>query len=649
MIRNPLGKVRMSGKFEKLFSPFTVKDLTLKNRIVYPPMGTWYATSFGAVTPRLISYHRERAAGGVGINFVEFTVVESKGKLNAHMLGIYDDSHISGLKSLVEKVHEAGGKIAVQIGHAGRRARSSINGGRRPWAPSPIAELGGEIPNEMSQAQIDYIQECFKKAAQRAKQAGFDAVEIHMAHGYLIHQFLSPLSNKRTDQYGGSLQNRSRFALETLDRVREGVGDEYPIFCRLSGDEFVEGGSSLAEAKLFAKFLETGGADVIDVSAGVLESAERTVPPMAVEHCCNVGLAETIKSHINLPVICVGRIKSLEEAELILQKKSADLIAMGRALIADPELPRKARLGGSVRPCIGCNQGCIDRLYYGMAITCLVNARVGREYQIPSLGKAQISKRIAVIGGGPAGLEFARVASERGHKVTLYEKERELGGRFRVASIPPTRKEINEFVEYLIGSIQPLGVKTEMGVSIKPEDLVKLGNFDEVVIAVGGAPINFQISETQSNVSFAEDVLQNRAHLGAKVVVIGGGMVGCETADWIAQDGRQVIIVEQLPEIARDMEARTRKLMLTRLDFKKVEILCNAVVEHVEKEKVIYEQGGLRFEIGGVDHIVLALGYKADNVIPPIPSPKVHRIGDCLQPRKAIEAVHEGFLLGVEL
>ncbi len=639
----------MKEKFEILFSPLSIKGLVLKNRLVMAPMGTWYATSFGQVTPRFISYHRERAVGGVGINLAEFASVEAWGRLSSHMLAIYDDSYLPGLKSLAEAVHQAGGKIGIQIGHAGRRARSSINGGRRPWAPSPIAELGGEIPHEMNQSQIDYLQECFKKAAQRAKQAGFDAVELHSAHGYLIHQFLSPLSNHRSDRYGGSLENRSRFALETLARIREGVGDEFPIFCRTSGDEFVEGGSSLAEAKGFAKLLEKGGADVIDASAGVLESAEKTVPPMALEHGCNVGMTEEIKRHINLPVICVGRIKTLEEAERILQKKSADLIAMGRALIADPELPRKTRAGGDVRPCIGCNQGCIDRLYKGLAISCLVNARAGREFQIPSLGKAPVSKRIAVIGGGPGGLEFARVASERGHKVTLYEKGRELGGRFRIASLPPKRGEINEFVEYLIRSIRSLGVKIKMGVSVKPEDLAKGDDFDEVVVAVGGVPIFFPMAEMPSHVSFAEDVLQRKIPLGAKIAVIGGGMVGCETAEWIAENGGQVTLFEQLPEIAGDMESRSRKLMLARLDSNRVEILCNAVVERLEKDKVIYRQGGLSFEIGGVDHIVLALGYKANDFNPQIPSAKIHRIGDCLRPRKAIEAVHEGFLLGVEI
>ena len=253
----------MKADYPAVFSPLTIKSLVLKNRIVMPPMATWFATSCGEVTPRLISYHRERAAGGVGLNIVEFTVVDRKGKLDPLQLGIYDDAQIPALTSLAQAVHEAGGKIAIQLAHAGRRARSSINGGSRPWGPSPIAELGGEIPSEMSEAQIRYIQECFQKAAGRAKQAGFDAVEIHTAHGYIIHQFLSALSNRRTDQYGGGLENRSRFAVETVARVREAVGNDFPIFCRVSGDEFVNGGASLAEAKQFVKILEKAGADLI--------------------------------------------------------------------------------------------------------------------------------------------------------------------------------------------------------------------------------------------------------------------------------------------------------------------------------------------------------------------------------------------------
>jgi 2,4-dienoyl-CoA reductase-like NADH-dependent reductase (Old Yellow Enzyme family)/thioredoxin reductase len=635
------------NKFELLFSPLTIKNVTLKNRVVMPPMGTEFATSFGAVTQRLIAYQKERAAGGVGLNIVEHTVVESRGKLSPHMLGIYDDAHIAGLKSLVETVHDEGGKIGIQLGHGGRRATSSING-CRPIAPSAIPELEGEVPHEMTRSQIDYIQDCWRKAARRAKQAGFDVVEIHMAHGYLIHQFLSPLTNKRTDRYGGNLENRSRFALEILSRVREEVGEEYPIFCRIIADEFVEGGYSIVDAKRFAQLLERGGADVIDVSMGVPESAERTIPPMFFDHGCNVDLTKEIKQQVNIPVICVGRIIHLEEAETVLQQKAADLVAMGRAHIADPRLVQKELAGGNSRPCIGCNQGCIDRLYQGVAISCLVNARVGKEYQIPSFDKVKVSKKIAVIGGGPAGLEFARVAAERGHKVTIIEKEAELGGRFLIGSIPPKKGDIQEFLDYLVRSLQSLGVEIKTGVTIEPEDFDKLEDFDEIVIAVGGAPIDILHTDAE-NVYLAEDVLKNKTRLGPNVLVIGGGMVGCETADWIASNNSQVTLVELLPDIAMDMEPRTRTMVIERLYSNRVEIICNTTVERIENNSVICSQNGLQFKIDNMDQIILALGYKAANPFNKVQSEKVHRIGDCVQSRKAFEAVHEGFLLGCRI
>ena len=634
------------GKFDILFYPLTIRNLELKNRIVMPPMGTEYATSFGAVTPRLLAYHKERAAGGLGLNIVEHTVVESKGKVSQHMLGAYDDSHIAGLKALAETVHGEGGKIAIQLGHGGRRARGSING-CRPIAPSSIPEFGFESPHEMTASQIDYIQDCWRQAARRAKQAGFDAVEVHMAHGYLIHQFLSPLSNRRTDQYGGNLENRARFPLEILSRVREEVGDDFPIFCRINAEGFVKGGWSITESKQFAKLLERGGADVIDVSMGVPESAERTIPPMAFEHGCNVDLTKEIKQQVNIPVICVGRITHLEEAEAVLQKKAADLIAMGRAHLADPQLIQKELAGETARPCIGCNQGCIDRLYQGVAISCLVNARVGREYQFPSFEKAEISKKIAVIGGGPAGLEFARVASIRGHKVTIFEKENELGGRFRIGSIPPKKDEIMNFLNYIAKSVQSLGVEIKTGVSIEPGELDKLNDFDEIIIAVGGTPIDIFQTDLD-NVFLAEDVLKNNIRLGSKIVVIGGGMVGSETADWVADGNNEVTIVEMLPDIATDMEPRTRKMLIDRLYSKHVEIICDTTVERVESNKVLCCQNGLKFEIVDVDQVILAFGYK-ESPIHKVKSDRVYRIGDCVESRKALDAVHEGFLLGCRI
>ncbi len=638
----------MSEQFAAVFTPFTVKNLTLKNRIVLPPMATRYTTTSGEVTPRLIAYHRERTAGGVGLNIMEFTGPDVR-RRHPHQAGIYDDALILGLTALVKAVHEAGGKIAIQLAHAGRRTRSAMTNGLRPWAPSAIPELGGEVPYEMSQSQIDYMEDCFMQAARRAKQAGFDAIEIHCAHGYLIHQFLSPLSNRRTDKYGGSLENRARFSLEILAQAREAVGDDFPIFCRISGDEFLEGGATLADGKEYAKLLEKAGADIIHVSAGVLESTERTIPPQAQPRGCNIGLAAAIKQSVNIPVIGAGRIKTLQEADALLREKKVDLVAMGRALIADPELMNKTQVGGNIRPCIACNQGCIDRLYASLAITCVVNARTGREYELRSLEKALVSKKIAVIGGGPGGMEFARVAAERGHKITLFEKEAELGGKFRIAAIAPKKGEISEFVQYQSRALKELGVEIKTGAAIALEDLSKLSDFDEIVIAAGGDPVRLPAKEGQSNVSLAEDVLENKVVLGSKVVVVGGGMVGCETADWLAQSGKQVIILEQLPLFATDVEIRTRKMLLQRLAAQKVDMICNAKAEQFNKDKVVCSQGGVEFTIEGVDNIVLALGYKPNGAFLQAQSSRIHKLGDCVEPRKAMAAIHEGFLLGTRI
>ena len=638
----------MNEQFSAVFTPFTVKNLTLKNRIVLPPMATQYATTSGEVTPRLIAYHQERAAGGVGLNIVEFTGPEAR-RRRPNQAGIYDDALIPGLTALVTAVHEAGGKIAIQIAHAGRRTRSAMTNGLRPWAPSAIPELGGEVPYEMSQSQIDYMEDCFMQAARRAKQAGFDAIEIHCAHGYLIHQFLSPLSNRRTDKYGGSLENRARFSLEILALAREAVGNDFPISCRISGDEFLEGGATLADGKEYAKLLEKAGADIINVSAGVLESTERTIPPQAQPRGCNIGLAAAIKQSVNIPVIGAGRIKTLQEADALLREKKVDLVAMGRALIADPELLKKAQVGGNIRPCIACNQGCIGRLYANLPITCVVNARTGREYELRSFEKAPVPKKIAVIGGGPGGMEFARVAAGRGHKITLFEKEAELGGKFRIAAITPKKGEISEFVQYQTRALIELGVEIKTGAAIALEDLSKLSDFDEIVIAAGGDPIRLPAMDGQSNVSLAEDVLENKAVLGSKVVVVGGGMVGCETADWLAQSGKQVIILEQLPQFATDVETRTRKMLLQRLATQKVDMICNAKAERFNKDKVVCSQVGVEFTIEGVDNIVLALGYKPNSAFSQAQSSRIHKLGDCVEPRKAMASIHEGFLLGTRI
>jgi 2,4-dienoyl-CoA reductase-like NADH-dependent reductase (Old Yellow Enzyme family) len=365
--------------YPRLFSEMTLHTLTLKNRVVMPPMCTNYATIGGAVTNRLIDYYMARAQGGVGLINVEFAYVHPAGKVFDHMLGIYDDKLIPGLKRLCDSVHHGGSRIIIQIAHGGRRGHSDITG-VTPVAPSPIPRLNGETPKELSREEIEDLLQAFILAARRAKMAGFDGVMIHMVHGYLLQQFLSPFSNTRTDRYGGDLEGRARFPLEVVRGVRREVGKDYPITCRLCGDEFLKGGFDLVQSIQVAKMLEANGVNAIEVSAGTHETGQVITALPYYPMGFLAPLSEAIKKEVSIPVGIVGRIHTPELAEQLLELRKADLIAVGRALIADPEWPKKAQEGRAeaICPCISCNQGCSDRMYYQQDISCTVNPSVGK-------------------------------------------------------------------------------------------------------------------------------------------------------------------------------------------------------------------------------------------------------------------------------
>jgi 2,4-dienoyl-CoA reductase-like NADH-dependent reductase (Old Yellow Enzyme family) len=358
-------------KLKHLFSPIKIKTIEVKNRIFMPPMDTGYATIGGEITDRQIAYYVERGKGGVGFINVEFTYVTPSGKIYEHMTGLHHDDMIPGCKKLVDAVHESGAKIAIQLAHGGRRTRSKVTG-EIPVAPSPVPGLNGEVPRELSIAEIQGLIEAFARAALRARQAGFDAVMIHMAHGYLINQFLSPLSNKRQDRYGGDLEGRSRFAVEILRKIKEEVGQDYPVTCRLCGDEHLPGGFDLHQSRLVARKLEENGIDAIDVSTGPHDSIYVGSAPSYIEPGFLTHLSKGIKSAVGIPVGIVGRINDPVLAEQILAEGKADFVSMGRSLIADPELPNKAFEGRleEIRPCTACNLGCIEQMNLQLDIFC---------------------------------------------------------------------------------------------------------------------------------------------------------------------------------------------------------------------------------------------------------------------------------------
>ena len=634
-----------------LFSEISLNNLRLKNRLVMPPMCSNFATIGGAVTERMIEYYTTRAWGGVSLINVEFAYVRQDGKVFAYMLGIYDDKLIPGLQRLTDSVHKGGAKIFIQLAHGGRRGHSDITGSA-PVAPSPIPRLNGEVPHELSKEEIEELIQAFILAARRAKKAGFDGVMLHMAHGYLLQQFLSPFSNKRKDEYGGDLAGRARFPLEVLKSVRQEVGDDFPISCRLCGDEFIKGGFDLKQSIQVAKMLAANGANALEVSAGTHETGYIITAPPYYPMGFLASLAAAIKKEVNIPVGTVGRIHTPDEAERILQEGKADLIAVGRGLIADPEWPKKAQEGKAetIRPCLSCNQGCADRMYWQRDISCTVNPLVGREATF-SIQAAPKKKKVIIIGGGPAGLEAAQIAATRGHNVYLYEKEKDLGGQLNIASIPPKKERLGELKEYMVREIKKLPIKV-IHKKLTAAELKKM-NPDWVIVAVGGKP---KLMEGEGfddpQVVTAWDVLMGKMEVGKKVLIIGGGQVGLETAHFFLEQGKEIIIIEMLKQVGLDMSSRARKIVLDKLIQGGIDIITEAKAVSLEKGVLIFERGGLQEKIKGVDSIVIAVGTESEK--PNIPGLgklriPVRFIGDALSPRQLFEAIHEGFNTGVAI
>ena len=637
------------SKIKRLFTPITINGMVLKNRIVMPPIYTCYATATGEVTDRLIQYYVERAIGGAGLIVVEFSTIDPLGRAYPNMLSIYNDKVIPGLKRLTHAVNIAGAKIAMQIAHCGRRTSSRVIGAQ-PVAPSPIPQPGGKVPRELTREEIAGVIKAFGRAAHRVKESGFDAVMIHMAHGYLIHQFLSPISNKRTDAYGGDLENRARFGIEVLEQVRNEVGSNFPVLCRITGDEFIADGFTLDEAKEFAKMLEGHGADAINVTGGTDMSYQMVIPPAAVPRGVLVPLAAEIKKVVTIPVGAVGRLTPTL-GEQILKDRKADLIFMGRGLIADPEAPKKAKEGRfrEIRPCIACHQGCTDRMVRNLPISCLVNPRVGREADYP-MYRTKKPKKVMIIGGGPAGLEAAVVSAELGHRVVLYEKE-ELGGQLNVASIPPGKQDLQELRETLIFLVKKNKVQVKM--KNANQKAIEQEKPDTVIVATGAVPSIPDLRGIKGkNVVTAWDVLMGKSKIGQRVVIVGGGQVGCETADFLGEKGCRIILLEMMKEIAVDMPATPRKVLLESLFRKGIEIRTMSKLKEIRAKEVIFDRCGVIERIKGVDHVVLAMGAQSQEL--PIEKDfitgyKVYFIGDCVKPRKAFDAIQEGFEVGYHI
>ncbi len=630
---------------DKLFSSFSIGTVKMQNRIVMPPMATHYATAEGFVTKRQIAYYVERSKGGVGYITVEHTGIVQQGKASPNMLLISTDEHASRIEGLIDAVHGVGGKIVVQINHAGRQTASAVTGSPIV-GPSPIpCPTRNEIPRELSPGEIKEIIEAFSLAAQRVKKAGADGVELHMAHGYLICSFLSPFSNQRTDQYGGDIQGRARFAVEALKSVRNRVGPDFPIICRLSGDEYVEGGLKIAETKQVARILEREGADALHVSACNAASGYLNHPPYYVEEGVFVHLAQAIKSEVDIPVITVGRIRTPVMADQIIRDGKADLVSMGRALIADPHMPKKAKEGRfeEIIPCISCNR-CIQTLRKG-SVRCAVNPEAGNEGQF-RVYETDRPKKVWIVGGGPSGLKAAEIATLRGHQVTIFERTHRLGGRMRLAAIPPNKAILNDFCDYLEKRVKGLGITVELGREFTV-DMVDPVRPDVVIVATGAIPHfpDWKGVQESGALSVDDALSKGAGDMGKRVLVVGGGGVGAETADYLSEMGKEVTLVEMLEEIASDLVGHLKHYLSLRLAEKGVTILTSTKVKELGKGYAVVEDASGVRKIDGFDVIVLAVGSKPDDRIARSLEgkvPELYVIGDASQPREALEAVYEG-------
>jgi 2,4-dienoyl-CoA reductase-like NADH-dependent reductase (Old Yellow Enzyme family)/thioredoxin reductase len=635
-----------------LWEPFQLGKMALRNRIVMPPMVVRYADDNGYVTERNRNYYEARARGGVALVIVEATFVHKSGQAFINQLGISDDSFLPGMKHLVQAIHRQGAKSAIQLHHGGRTANSKLSG-LPVVAPSPIPLPGGEMPQELTAENIADMVAAFAEAAVRAREAGFDGVEIHGAHGYLVDQFLSGATNKRQDAYGGSHSKRARFLIEVIKAIKEAAGNDLAVWCRINGQEYgVEGGTTPEEAQETARLAESAGIEAIHVS-GFGPGAPNNLTTPKFTTGVIMDAVEGIKRVVNVPVIAVGRITP-EAGEKILKEGKADLIAIGKALLADPDLPEKAAAGrmADVTPCIICNN-CRDDIRKPElpGIRCSVNATLGREAE-SKIVPASKPKNILIAGGGPAGMEAARAAALRGHRVTLYEKETRLGGQLIQAAIPPHKDRIAPLVSYLERQLNQLGVEIKLGTEATTKTVEELKP-DVVVLATGVKPFIPDIpGVTNANVVQAGDVLEGGVETGNRVVVIGGELVGCEVAEFLADQGKKVTVARRGAEMAVGIGPSLRNFVLSRLAAKGVTLLPGIKYREITPEGLAITTAEGEPKTIPADTVVLAAGAVPDNQLYDKlqgKAAKVHCIGDCVQPRTIRDAIAEGFRVGSQI
>ncbi|SFN04380.1 FAD-dependent oxidoreductase [Thermodesulforhabdus norvegica] len=668
---------------DPLFEPISLGGLVVRNRIVMPAVHLNMADR-GKVTDRICAFYAERAKGGAGLIIVGFaTVNEYAG--GPGNIGAHKDEFIPGLKKLAGAIRENGAAAAVQLNHAGRYNLSAFLGGKPPVAPSPIpSRLTKETPREMTIEEIKATVRDFAEAARRVREAGFDAVEILSGTGYLISEFLSPLTNRRNDEYGGSLENRMRFGIEVVRAVREAVGPDFPVLVRLNGNDMMPGGISREDLFTYASRLVEEGICALDINVGWHEAR---VPQIVSEvpRGAFAYLARTFRERLPVPVISGHRINDPATARQLIGNHLCDMVAMARSLIADPYLPEKARTGREheIIHCVACAQGCFDNLFKMRSVECLCNPRAGHEME-ETPPKASRRKKVLIAGGGAAGMSAAITAHDRGHEVMLFEKGDRLGGQLLLAGAPPGREEFLQLAEDLARQVTKRAIKVTLNTEVTPE-LVREISPDVLIVATGAEPLTPPIPGLDNppesvQILQAWDVLSGRAWTGQKVVVVGGGAVGIETALYLADCGtlkgealrfllthqaddpkllleyasrgtKEITLIEMLPEIGKDVGLSTRWCFLQDLQRHGVKVLTSTKAVAIRDGGIEVEQNGSRVVIPA-ETVVLATGARPFNPFKDMAESleiPVYVIGDASKIGKAFDAIHSGYRVATEI